>query len=113
MKKLLCFIILITLSFTSSAAITKLNCSFSDENGTWGTIWLTINSKNKTVQYGEYMRLENYQTEGDYIYWTNFTKPKTLIDPMFMTFFINLKTNNFVSISIIKTWRSATIATIV
>ena len=88
MKKFISFVLLLTLSFTSSATITKLNCSRA--NGEF-TIPVTINSQNKTVNYGFDINPEIYQTKGDYIYWTTFDNIGTAV-PLFLTYFINLKT---------------------
>ena len=87
MKKLLTFIILLTLSFTSSAALINLDCATS--NGMSASI--TIDNKKKTAKFG-YLDEVKYNVKDDYIYWTVFTTPEQFTDPMIFYFYLNTKT---------------------
>ena len=87
MKKLLTFIILLTLSFTSRAALINLDCARS--NGM--SVPITIDNKKKTAKYG-YLDEVKYNVKGDYIYWTVFTTPEQFTDPMIFYFYLNTKT---------------------
>ena len=60
------------------------------------SISIIINNKDKTAKYG-YLDTKKYQTEGDYIYWTNLKISEGLTEPMLFFFYLNTKTGVFKS----------------
>jgi len=92
MKKILTFIILLTLSFTSNAALINLDCAKSDGM----SVSITIDNKKKTAKYG-YLDEVKYNIKGDFIYWTVFTTPEQFTEPMIFYFYLNTKTGLFKS----------------
>ena len=92
MNKLLTFIILLALSFTSNAALINLDCAKSDGL----SVSITIDNKKKTAKYG-YLDEVKYNIKGDFIYWTVFTTPEQFTEPMIFYFYLNTKTGLFKS----------------
>ena len=87
MKKLL-LLLLISFSLSSSAQVLNLNCTSAD--GTL-TIPVILNSETKKVQTRNIV--SDYQREGDYIYWSDFSPPSEGMDvPIWVSWYINLKT---------------------